>query len=63
MRETMHMRETVNHQKWRSEIATSRAFAKNEASSHHELSQDADVTQNAALVLGSPAQGLAATTI
>ena len=60
----MHMRETVNHQKRRSEIATGRAFAKNEASSHHELSQDADVlTQNAALVLGSPAQGLAATTI
>jgi RNA polymerase sigma-70 factor (ECF subfamily) len=64
MRETMHMRETMNHQKRRSEITTSCAFGKKEASSHHELSRNADVlTKNATLVLGSPTQGLAATTI
>jgi len=64
MRETMHMRETLNHQKRCSEITTSRPFAKKEASSHHELSPDADVlTKNAGLVLGSPVQDLAATTV
>jgi hypothetical protein len=59
MRETMHMRESMNHQKRWCQITTSRAFAKKEAS----LSPDADVlTENASLGLGS-IQGLAATTV
>jgi RNA polymerase sigma-70 factor (ECF subfamily) len=64
MRETMHTRETMNHQKRWSEMTMSRAFAKKEASSHHALSKHSDVlTENAPLVLGSPVQGLAATTV
>ena len=64
MRETMHMRETTNHQKRWSDITLSRTFAKKEASSHCELSQNADVlTENASLGLGFPIQGLAATTV